>query len=440
MSKLRVLLLVSIAGLPLGVVLVVLLAQSDLTVALRWTLGLAALTWWAGAGVALVTRIERPLRTLSNLVTALREGDYSTRARIPSRGAAASPLFSADPMVEALQATNRLADLLDAHRLEAVDATTLAERLLDQVDVAVLGFDEEGRVRLANRAANALLGRGEDVHGATAEQLEIAAWLQGATPRIVEPLRLVNARWQLRSAQFRQGGRPFTLLVLSDLSRVLDEEARRSAFDVVRVLSHEVNNSLTPIQSVAEALATQCAGSDGPSREDVSKAVGIIGSRAEALGSFMAAYAQLSKLPPLVPRPMDVGMWAERVVALETRMAVQLQPGPEVELVADVGQLEQLLINLVRNGVDAALETEGSVTLGWEVGADWLDVWVRDEGLGLLDTANLFVPLYTTKPTGSGIGLVLSREIARAHGGQLTLENRTDGPGCEARLRLPVSP
>jgi signal transduction histidine kinase len=97
-----------------------------------------------------------------------------------------------------------------------------------------------------------------------------------------------------------------------------------------------------------------------------------------------------------------------------------------------------LLINLLRNAADAALETGGGVRVGWRKNASYIEVKVEDDGPGLSNTGNLFVPFFTTKPGGSGIGLVLSRQIAEAHGGALTLENRRDGSGCEARLRLPI--
>jgi signal transduction histidine kinase len=126
---------------------------------------------------------------------------------------------------------------------------------------------------------------------------------------------------------------------------------------------------------------------------------------------------------------------------LDTRLDVQVVEGPPIRLGADGDQLEQLLINLVRNAVDAALETGGGVRVGWEQAEtddDHLDVWIEDDGPGISNTENLFVPFFTTKPRGSGIGLVLSRQIAEAHGGTLTLENRTGTRGCEAHLRLPL--
>jgi signal transduction histidine kinase len=152
----------------------------------------------------------------------------------------------------------------------------------------------------------------------------------------------------------------------------------------------------------------------------------------------MGAYARLAKLPPPTLAPVAVDALVRRVVGLETRIPPALVPGPEMTIQADADQLEQLLINVIRNAVDASLETQGGVRVGWNRQDGHLVVWVRDQGPGLPNTANLFVPFFTTKPSGSGIGLVLSRQIAEAHGGTLSLQNAPEGAGCEARLTLPL--
>jgi signal transduction histidine kinase len=135
---------------------------------------------------------------------------------------------------------------------------------------------------------------------------------------------------------------------------------------------------------------------------------------------------------------LNIGALVRRVASLETRLPVKVVAGPELVINADDVQLEQLLINLVRNAVDASMETSGSVGVGWTQNNGQVEVWISDEGPGLANTANLFVPFFTTKAEGSGIGLVLSRQIAEAHGGTLTLENRPGLRGCEALLRLPL--
>jgi signal transduction histidine kinase len=240
---------------------------------------------------------------------------------------------------------------------------------------------------------------------------------------------------------------PHQLVVLSDLSRTLRDEERQAWQRLIRVLGHELNNSLAPIQSVAQGLesglnrANQLpelqSGPAAPILEDLHEGLAIIRSRTEALGRFMAAYSRLARLPKPKHLPVPVADWVHRTVKLETRVKVCIKEGPRAIISADVDQLEQLLINLIRNAADAALETHGGVQVGWLLQGSQLEIWVIDDGPGIPNTANLFVPFFTTKPAGSGIGLVLSRQIAEAHGGQLTLENRTGARGCEARLRLP---
>jgi signal transduction histidine kinase len=165
----------------------------------------------------------------------------------------------------------------------------------------------------------------------------------------------------------------------------------------------------------------------------------VIGDRSESLIRFMAAYAKLARLPPPRRTDLELSELIRRAVALETRLPVRLALGAPVELQGDPDQIEQALINLIRNAADAALETGGGVEVAWRRVDEHVEVRIDDEGPGLANTENLFVPFYTTKPGGSGIGLALSRQIAEAHGGSLTLENRMAGTGCEALLRLPLA-
>jgi two-component system nitrogen regulation sensor histidine kinase NtrY len=205
------------------------------------------------------------------------------------------------------------------------------------------------------------------------------------------------------------------------------------------VLGHELNNSLTPIKSIAGSLASIVARENLPDdwRDDMRRGLTVITSRAESLGRFIGAYARLAKLPRPQLQPLEVAATVGRAVSFETRVSVTINAGANLTVQGDPDQLEQVLINLLRNAADASLVTKGGVEIGWRRDGAMLEIWIRDEGPGLSGTANLFVPFFTTKPGGSGIGLVLSRQIAEGHGGALTLENRTDGPGCVARLRLP---
>jgi signal transduction histidine kinase len=270
-------------------------------------------------------------------------------------------------------------------------------------------------------------------------------YLAGEAPRVINTAFPGGVgRWEVRRSQFRQGGRPHELLVLSDLSQPLREEERQAWQRLIRVIGHEMNNSLAPIKSIAGSLSTIVERDPPPFdwRDDVQRGLNVIASRSESLSRFMSAYARLAKLPPPKLVPLDVSDFVDRVVTLEKAHHIEVSPGPRLRIQGDGDQLEQLLINLIRNAVDAVRETGGGVRVGWQripgASPPTMELWVEDDGPGLSNTGNLFVPFFTTKPGGSGIGLVLSRQIAEAHGGSLLLENRDSGIGCRASLRIPL--
>ena len=274
-----------------------------------------------------------------------------------------------------------------------------------------------------------------------ASDLGLGDYLSGENTRTIQrTFSSSPGRWGVARSTFREGGLPHQLLVITDLTRPLRAEELQAWQRLVRVLGHELNNSLTPIKSIAESLSTLMARQ--PRAEDweadMVRGLGIIGTRSEGLSRFLASYARLAKLPPPKLDSVDVRTWVTRVAALETRLRVAIELGPELLIPGDPDQLDQLLINLIRNAADASLETAGSVTTSWERSGSQMRMTVLDEGHGLANTANLFVPFFTTKPGGSGIGLVLSRQIAEAHNGTLTLRNRDGTKGCEACLTLPL--
>ena len=400
----------------------------------QWAVSFFLVGSWFGFVVALRTRVVRPLQTLSNMLAALREGDFSIRVR----GAG-----STGPLAVTYLEANALEEVLREQRLGAVEATALLRKVLEEVDLAVFAFDESETLRLLNRAGEALLGQpGKRVIGTPASELRLQETLRGIAPRTLELNHAGGTgRWELRRTVVRQEGHPLRLIILSDLSRALREEERQAWKRIIRVLSHEINNSLAPIKSIAGSLQSLTRRGDLPPDldEDMESGLKVISGRAESLGRFMASYAQLARLPEPQLAAVEVDSLVRRIAGLETRVEVGVKPGPDLTVQADADQLEQLLINLVRNAVDAALETGGKVELSWSVLGDRLHVLVADEGPGLpVDIGNLFVPFYTTKPGGSGIGLALCRQIAEGHGGTLTLEDSPEGRGVEARLTIPL--
>jgi nitrogen fixation/metabolism regulation signal transduction histidine kinase len=430
---LGVLALTLAGGLPAVLVVVILLATGDYPTRVLWTVGALIVGAWVAAGLMVRARVVRPLQTLANLLAALREGDYSIRAR----GADLD-----DPLGLAFAEVNALREPLRAQRLGALEAAVLLQRVMEEIDVAVFVVDGAGVLRLVNRAGERLLGRpAEQLLDKPAGSLGLGECLVGEPRRVLDATFPADGgRWELRRSSFRQGGMPVQLLVLTDLRHALREEELQAWQRLVRVLSHEINNSLAPIQSLAGSLRSLLtrAPRAPDADDDLQRGLTVIGTRAESLSRFMRSYARMARLPAPALAPVDVAAWVDRVAQLEKRLPVRVRPGPPLTLSADGDQLEQLLINIIGNAVDAASETGGGVEVSWERQNGALDLRVVDDGPGLPATKNLFTPFFTTKRTGTGIGLVLSRQIAEAHGGTLTLEDRSDARGCVARLRLPL--
>jgi PAS domain S-box-containing protein len=429
----RVLLMALGAGLPGVLISLLMLWGGDYTTKVQLTFTLFIIVIWLGYSFALRERVVRPLQTISNLLAALREGDYSIRAR----GATTEDALG-DVMLE----INALGETLREQRLGALEATALLRTVMSKIDVAVFTFDMDGRLRLVNDAGERLMGQpAERLLGHSAMELGLDECLRGEPTRTLQITSDEGVgRWGVSRSSFRERGLPHQLLVLSNLSRALREEERQAWKRLVRVLGHELNNSLAPIKSIAGSLESLLRREQRPPdmEEDMQRGLAVIAARAESLSRFMEAYSRLAKLPHPQLEELDVSSWIRRVAELETRVEVIVEPGPDVVIQADGDQLDQLLINLLRNAVDASLETGGGVMISWSRNGTHLDVWIEDEGPGLSNTANLFVPFFTTKPAGTGIGLVLSRQIAEAHGGSLTLENRRGAHGCAAHLRLPL--
>lgn len=430
----RVFVLAFLAGLPGSLFFLAWLWGRPHDLETRWTLSLVTLALWFGLARATQMIVIRPMQTVSNLMAALREEDFSFRAR--GRG-------GDDALSQVLFEVNSLADTLKHQRLGALEATGLLRSVMEEIDVAVFAFDEGEQLRLVNRAGEGLLGfAAERALGRKATDLGLGEALRGEAPRVMDAgFAGRPGRFEVRRSVFRQGGRPHQLLVLTNVSRALRDEERQAWQRLIRVIGHELNNSLAPIQSIAGSLETLLSRTPRPADfdDDLRRGLTVIASRSEALARFTEAYARLARLPAPALAPVDVAELVRRVTVLEARHGVVVHPGPPITLLADATQLEQALINLIRNGVEAAHELSGGVRLTWRAVRGAIEILVEDDGPGLPATANLFVPFFSTKPGGSGIGLVLTRQIAEGHGGSLTLEDRKDRTGVCARLRIPLT-
>jgi two-component system, NtrC family, nitrogen regulation sensor histidine kinase NtrY len=425
------------------------------------------------AVAAFMDQIIRPLQTLANVVAALREEDYSFRAR----GAHIN-----DPFGDLAIEINALADMHQTQRLGALEAAALFRRVIAELDAPVLAFDQSAHLRLINPAAERLfkINAARDL-GRTAAELNIDMLVGHTGEEVIQipdrsqppgqmndKLVQTHSRWMLHATQFRQRGVPHTLMLLTDVSTALREEERIAWRRLIRVLGHEISNSLAPIKSIAGSLRARLPqetnGNMNGSLPDFDRGLGVIESRAESLNRFVQAYRQLAQLPAPSLRRVPVRPLLERVVSLEQRLEVGVVSIPELEILADLDQIEQLLINLVRNGVEAAFSAREesivrataartapsgpggrvalapSVSIHAEPRAGFLSITISDNGPGLTNPGNLFVPFYTTKKSGSGVGLVLARQIAEAHGGTLELRNRNGSHGCDATVRIPLAP
>lgn len=404
------------------------------TVALMVAGGL--LLYFVLVSASLIESFARSLQTLSNVVSSLREGDYSFRAR----GAG-----SDDALGELAAEVNTLADLLQKQRVRSLEATALLARILEVMQSPIFAFDHEDMLQLVNNAGAQLLGLPQArCFGRSARELGLRDLL-AAPDASLHSFGPTTNRWLLRKAAFRQDGAPHTLLLLSDVSLPLRDEEQAAWKRLIRVLGHELSNSLAPIKSIAGSLLARLDQMRGDpiTLNDFRRGLGVMESRADTLHRFVQSYRVLAQLPPPQLKPVALKPLLERVILLERRVAVLLVPDTDTNsdacLMADPDQLEQMFINLLANAADASLANDAStVRIEWRPDESSLLVTIEDRGLGIANPDNLFVPFYTTKPTGSGVGLVLALQIARAHGGEIRLVNREEGTGARAIVRLPM--
>ncbi|HEV2402058.1 MAG TPA: ATP-binding protein [Candidatus Sulfotelmatobacter sp.] len=438
-----------LVALPGLVVSAILVWVQPWTVGSRLALiGAEIFVWWLLA-LALQEQTTRPLQTLANVIGSLREEDYSFRAR---------NAVAEDALGELSLEVNALADMLSAEKVRTIEATALLQRVVDEIDAPLFAFDPATSLQLVNPAGAHLLRQSQkQLMGRKAAEIGLNECLTAENATVVElQVGESRVRWLLRRSSFRQHGVPHTLVVLWDVSRALREEERKAWQRLIRVLGHELSNSLAPIKSIAGSLGSRVSGTDiDPEiRADLQRGLEIIESRSGSLQRFLEAYRRLAQMPPPTLKDVSLAPLVARVAGLETRLKVCVQGGPEVTFRVDPDQIEQMLINLIRNAVDAVLDTSAAqavtansttmpspeqrngVVVRWSANPAQVTLEIEDSGPGLLNPSNLFTPFYTTKPTGSGVGLVLCRQIAEAHRGNIEVGNRRDARGCLVKITL----
>jgi nitrogen fixation/metabolism regulation signal transduction histidine kinase len=431
----RVQLLAFLTGLPAFLACLLLLVFADYSFKVYATVFILVGACWIYFTLRLQSTIIHPLQTASNMLSALREGDFSLKANFAD---------NEDALGQLMLEINLLSDVLSGHRMDAMESHTLMDKVIQEIDAAVLAFDTEWRLTLANEAACRLLGieRSQIQHHYAAEFNLDKALESPANAIIPHPNPDKPGRFTVRRGSYRVAGAPHELLILIDVSRNLREEELLAWKRLIRVLGHELNNSMAPIRSLSESLQkiASLPEMDAEDRDDLCSGLEIIRDRSDSLSRFIADYARLAKLPPPKPRAMEVKPVLKRLIAFYEHARIGLDPdnSPDISIQADPDQLEQAFLNLIKNAVEASAETDGSVKLCWKRIGDVLVLHIEDTGPGIANPDNLFVPFFSTKKGGSGIGLTLSRQIIEAHDGLLELQNREDGPGCRASVTLPL--
>jgi nitrogen fixation/metabolism regulation signal transduction histidine kinase len=374
---------------------------------------------------------SRVLVAISDGITSVRDHDFSVSIR----------RISDDELGDLVTAYNDLGDLLRRERLDLHQRELLLDTVIQTTPLAMVLTNSAGRVVYSNNAPRQLFHNGRKLEGLDLVKLleQSPAPLRQALTSNADTLFTMEVDgepqvYHLSQRRFHLNAQPQQLLLLKQLTRELAAQEVAVWKKVIRVIAHELNNSLAPISSLAHSgqlLARE------PDTTQLERVFTTIGERAAHLASFIDGYARFAKLPRPRPEPVD---WSHFLTRLAGAMPFRLEgPVPGRQGFFDASQLQQVMINLLKNAAESGSPQE-HITVAVRDGVESFVLEVADRGSGLAPEVlrDALLPFYSTKPTGTGLGLTLCREIVEAHGGRLSLANRPDGtPGAVVTLWLP---
>lgn len=420
-------------SVPLLLLLILTMIYAEISVYLTILTGFIGIIGVSAITALIHQKSSFQFRSLSNLLEAMLKGDYALRLRSDK------PDGALDELVISI---NRLAEHLSQQRLVSVENQLLLNTVIEHIDVAILSVDENSQTHLLNPAAKKLLkANNGDERKIVAEQIEALKEMAIGRSQVRElSFAQHKGRFRIHCDEFRSSGLQHRLILITDIAHLLREEEDKAWQNLVRVLSHEINNSLTPIASISQTLLKMSQTQQGISQgdEDLTQGLKLISERSRDLQEFVNSYKKLNKLPAPNLQVHELTLVADKVANLFDDMNFIIIGQDPVALQIDAIQIEQVLINLVKNGIEASVDNQQPVTMNWIQSEEQCKILITDCGTGVRNPKNLFVPLYTTKPQGSGIGLALSRQIIESHNGQLTLVNRNNQQGCVAQVVLPI--
>jgi len=421
---------VLLAAVPCGLTAFYFMLKADTSIYLiiLTTLLLTALIHY---GVLLAQKKENhQLAVIDNLLEAVIEGDYSLRGKM---------LFEEEIYSQILTRINSLANTLSKQNVQSRERQLLLGKITDQIDVAVLVLDSNDHITLANPAACRLMGHNAThLQDATLTQLGLSVLLESNEKRVLElEFNGTPGNYYIYTDHFIEDGQARQLIFITDIQRILRAEERKAWQSLLRVLSHEINNSLSPIGSISDTLARILKKQNEVDREGLLEGLSVIKERSQSLSHFIERYRQFTGLPEPDKRPIDLKEMMESLRLLFTNREISLESSEKLVLRADPHQIQQLLVNLLKNADEAMPDPAGKISINWKQTGDYIHIQIEDEGVGLASSENLFVPFYTTKSQGSGIGLALCRQIAFNHHGDIILKNRDGGKGVEVVITIP---